>query len=267
MLEDRSVLERWLGDLLRFGISRLRGCPLDPDFNLQLGQKIGPIRDTNFGRVWDVKADASLAGADLTNSTATSNLRLGPHTDLPTRETPPGFQFLHCLKNGVQGGHSTMTDGLAVVDRLKSDFRHHYEALTTLRWIFFNRGPNIDHRWSGPFIDLGVAGSPLTIRAFYPVRAFPNMAPEDQPRAYEAMRCFAQLAASDRFQISYPFEPGDLVGFDNRRILHGREAYLSEGHRHLRGMYIDCDDVRSTARVVNRQLHQTNLEPVQEEAG
>ena len=80
------------------------------------------------------------------------------------------------------------------------------------------------------------------------------MAPADQPRAYGAMRRFSQMAASDRYQIDYPFTPGDLVGFDNRRILHGRDSFESGGKRHLRGMYIDQDEVRSTARVISRRL-------------
>lgn len=254
VLDDDQVFGMWLDDLLRFGLARLRGCPLDPDFNRQLAWRIGAIRDTNFGPIWDVRADVQLAGSDDTNSTANTNLRLGPHTDLPTRETPPGFQFLHCIQNEAGGGDSTMADGAAVVEALQNEHPEHYEALTTLNWIFFNRGPGIDHRWSGPFIDHGTMNAPLTLRAFYPVRAFPDMAPADQPRAYAAMRCFSRMAASARFQINYPFAPGDLVGFDNRRILHGRESFESGGRRHLRGMYIDQDEVRSTARVISRRL-------------
>ena len=70
VLTDDSVFGLWLDDLVRYGISRLRGCPLDSDFNLQLAQRIGAIRDTNFGPIWDVKADISMAGSDDTNSTA-----------------------------------------------------------------------------------------------------------------------------------------------------------------------------------------------------
>jgi len=254
VLDDDDVLGQWLEDLLRRGLARLRGCPIDPDFNLELAARIGAIRDTNFGPIWDVKADVTMAGIAETNSTANTNLRLGPHTDLPTRETPPGFQFLHCIQNDVEGGYSTMADGAAVVNALREDHPEHYDALTTLNWVFFNRGPGIDHRWSGPMIDLGVQGSPLTLRAFYPVRAFPDMPPGDMPRAYDAMSCFSRMAASDRFQMCYPFVSGDLVGFDNRRILHGRDAFESSGHRHLRGIYVDHDEVRSTARVLSRRL-------------
>lgn len=253
VLEGGAATSDWLNDLVRFGLARLRNLPADPDIALRIGGLVGAIRDTNFGPIWDVKADVEMAGSADTNSTANTNLRLGPHSDLPTRETPPGFQFLHCLINDTEGGWSTMTDGHALVEELQANFPQDYEALTTLRWVFFNRGPGIDHRWSGPMIDHGVDGNPLTLRAFYPVRGFPDMAPEDMPRAYDAMRRFSILAADERFQMRYPFRPGDMVCFDNRRILHGRDAYASGGQRHLRGIYIDHDEVRSAARVANRR--------------
>ena len=263
VLADEAARRAWLNDLVGWGLARLRNLPDDPDIALELAGHIGAVRDTNFGPIWDVKADITLAGSADTNSTANTNLRLGPHTDLPTRETPPGFQFLHCYANEAQGGNSTMADGLAVTAALQGEHPEDYEALTTLHWVFFNRGPGIDHRWSGPMIDLGVDGSPLTLRAFYPVRAFPDMATEDMPRAYAAMQRFSSMAASDRFRIDYPFQVGDLVGFDNRRILHGRDPFSAGGRRHLRGIYIDHDEVLSATRVANRSagVAQPALQP------
>ena len=60
------------------------------------------------------------------------------------------------------------------------------------------------------------------------------------------------MARDPRFQLVYPFRPGDLVGFDNRRILHGRDAFESAGSRHLRGCYADHDDLYSRLRVLRR---------------
>ena len=57
--------------------------------------------------------------------------------------------MLHCLVNTTTGGLSTMADGHAVVRRLEAEHPDDYEALCTLNWIFFNRSPNHDHRWSG----------------------------------------------------------------------------------------------------------------------
>ena len=92
-----------------------------------------------------------------------------------------------------------------------------------------------------------------------PYRPHPHdawlLAPADMPRAYESLRVFASMARDPRFQLVYPFRPGDLVGFDNRRILHGRDAFESAGSRHLRGTYADHDDFYSRLRVLRRRLH------------
>ena len=162
VLEDDQVLRAWVNDLLRYGIARLENLPTDPDFGVTVCRRIGAVRDTNFGSIWDVRATVDLDGDPTKNSNANTRQRLAPHTDLPTRETPPGFQFLHCVVNSTDGGYSTMADGAAVVDHIAENHPDDYEALTTLKWVFFNRGRGLDHRWSAPIIDLGVSGSPLT---------------------------------------------------------------------------------------------------------
>ncbi|WP_420451107.1 TauD/TfdA family dioxygenase [Ilumatobacter sp.] len=247
VLDDESVLEAWLGELCTTGLARLRSTPTTDDLMAELAARIGPIRGSNFGGVFTVE---SVVEPD---STANTGRALGQHTDLPTRETPPGFQFLHCVENTVAGGASRMADGLAVVEELRSNHPEAHEALTTLEWVFANRAPDGDHRWVAPLIDHGATGSPLTLRAFYPVRLAPHMPIEDQPRAYAAMRTFSAVAHDARFMITSVFEPGDLVGFDNRRILHGRDAFdPGVGRRRLRGCYIDRDDVLSRLRVLRR---------------
>ena len=254
ILECQKSKKEWINTLISKGIAKLQNAPDDVNFLNEVSEAVGPIRSTNFGGIWDVKADVKLAGSADTNSTANTSLALSPHTDLPTRETPPGFQFLHCLKNETRGGESTMTDGYAVVETLKADWPEDYQILTTCNWIFFNRGPGIDHRWSGPIIELAEFGRPLTLRAFYPVRAFPDMPQNKIPMAYSAMQRLYKLASDSRFQIQFPFEPGDVVCFDNRRILHGRNAFDGSGSRHLRGIYIDRDEILSCARIMNRAI-------------
>lgn len=243
---DDALLADWLELLARYGLARLAGTPTELETVGEIVGRIGPLRDTNFGPVWSVRADP------VPGSTANTGLDLGQHTDLPTREVPPGYQFLHCVANTVAGGWSRMSDGWAVVAAIEDEEPEAYDALCTLEWVFANRSLDAEHRWIGPIIDHGTPRQPLTLRAFYPVRLAPHMADEDVPRGYEALRVFATYARDRRFQIASPFRPGDLVGFDNRRILHGRDAFDSGGHRHLRGCYADTDDVYSRLRVLRR---------------
>ena len=224
-------------------MARLDAVGTAPDLVASLVGRIGMLRGSNFGLVWHVDVDVDPV------STANTPMRLPAHTDLPTRETPPGFQFLHCLSNEVSGGRSTMTDGLAVASALEADEPDVFDALTTLEWVFFNRSTSNDHRWAGPFIDRGDGRVPHTFRGFHPVRAFPAMAPSEVDRGYRALRRFGQLANDPAFQMRYPFRPGDVVAFDNRRWLHARTGYSSDERRHLQGCYIDIDAVRSAVRM------------------
>lgn len=245
--DDDAVLEAWLHHLAAFGLCRLANTPTDPDFLERLVHHVGPIRDTNFGLVWSVQSKPD------PDSTAYTGLELGQHSDLPTREVPPGFQFLHCIENTVAGGHSRMTDGLSLVAAIADEHPEAYEALTTFDWVFMNRSTDAEHRWTGPIIDHGSTHQPLTLRAFYPVRTAPGMARADIPRAYESLRVFGEMAHDPRFMIDFAFRPGDLVGFDNRRVLHGRSAFdAGGGARHLRGCYADRDDCYSRLRVLRR---------------
>jgi len=252
-LVDDGVLCDALNDLIELGVCVLEQAPSEPGFLSTLAERIGPVRDSNFGALWDVLADVALAGDAATNSTANTGFRLGPHTDLPTREVPPGYQFLHCLVNEADGGESTLTDGAALVAALRETSPEDYELLSTRHWIFFNRGPGIDHRWSAPIIDHSCGDGLLpTLRAFYPVRAFPDMPEADVPRAYEALRRFHQLADDPRFELTFRLGPGDIMCFDNRRVLHGRKAFSGSGKRHLQGIYMDRDEILSRARALNR---------------
>ena len=235
VLKDDDALCDMLNDLLRWGVCVVEQAPSEPGFLNELAARIGPVRDSNFGLLWDVKADVNLAGDAKTNTTANTGFRLGPHTDLPTREIPPGFQFLHCLINEADGGESTLTDGAALIEELKATRPDDYEILSTRRWVFFNRGPGIDHRFSAPIIDpLGGEGVP-TIRAFYPVRAFPDMPDADVGEAYAALRRFHALADHPQFELTFRLGSGDIMCFDNRRIMHGRKAFQARVSATCRG--------------------------------
>lgn len=261
VLDDIDVFDAWIAALCSYGLARLRKSPTEPGFLAELAHRVGPIRGSNFGEVFTVEAILE------PDSTANTSVALGQHTDLPTRETPPGFQFLHCLENSVAGGASRMTDGLAVVEELERCHPDDFEALTTLEWVFANRAVDGDHRWIGPIVDRGGPRSPLTLRAFYPVRLAPHMDAADVPRAYEAMRTFSRVAHSERFMMRYDFEPGDIVGFDNRRVLHGRDAFdASVGVRRLEGCYLDRDDVLSRLRVLRRPGSRRQTVPTASEA-
>mmetsp|Transcript_17694 Transcript_17694/g.23170 ORF Transcript_17694/g.23170 Transcript_17694/m.23170 type:complete len:97 (+) Transcript_17694:2-292(+) len=55
---------------------------------------------------------------------------------------------------------------------------------------------------------------------------------------------------SNKYGLRFRLQQGDLICFNNRRMLHGREAFKSHnGERHLQGCYNTIDDFLNTYRV------------------
>lgn len=73
---------------------------------------------------------------------------------------------------------------------------------------------------------------------------------------YSSLKAFVELLSRPENMFTYQMEPGDLVTFDNWRLLHGRKSYLSRGQntRHLEGAYLDWDEVMSRLRILRKAV-------------
>ena len=103
-------------------------------------------------------------------------------------------------------------------------------------------------------IALGADGQVVELRPGALVRA-PVSAPfEEMEAVYDGIQTFFRLANDDTLRAVFPIHQGDLLAFDNRRILHARTAYdAASGVRHLEGCYIDRDELSSRIRVLERR--------------
>ncbi|MEM6421559.1 MAG: TauD/TfdA family dioxygenase, partial [Pseudomonadota bacterium] len=165
----------------------------------------------------------------------------------------PGLQLLLCQENGATGGYSTMADGIAVAEAIRREDPDAFDALTTLSWVQSNRHAQYDYRQSRPVVRLGRDGAVEEILLNDFLRAEPDMPEGEIERAYRAVRLFMSHIRSERFLCRYPFSAGDLILFDNRRMLHGRDAFdPMSGTRRLEGCYLDTDEIRSRLRVLAR---------------
>lgn len=244
---DPAAERAWLESVQRYGFARMRGTPPSADFLEALALRVGPIRETNFGRIFDVRTTAEQT------SNAYTAVALPPHTDLSTREYQPGLQYLHCVANAAEGGDSVLVDGLAVCRRLAEVDAAAWTLLTSRRLPFANRSADCDYRHAGPVIELDAQGEPDTLRFTMWLRA-PLAGPIEEARAlYRALRSVIRLAEDPSLVFSFRLAPGDLLLMDNRRILHGRRAFSPEtGERWLRGCYAERDDVASRLRMLDR---------------
>ena len=239
------ALLRMVETFLRLGFVILRGVPSEPGQVLQVARAFGLPRDTNFGVLFDVRTQPD--ASDL----AYTGLALAPHTDNPYRDPVPGVQLLHCLTNRSSGGKSTLVDGLAVGHALRARDPEAYRILsaTPVRFAYTHADTHlVDY---APMIEHDAGGQLVGIR-FSPKLDFVPLAEAAVLAAfYAARRTLNQMLVSDEFEIRFLLADGDLVMFDNRRLLHGRTSFdPQEGLRHLQGCYIDIDSPRSLYRVL-----------------
>ncbi len=248
VMTDDAALGDWLHVTWESGFARLRNLPTDAGTAQRVGERIGTLRSSNFGFLFSVETKPD------PDSTAYTSVSLDGHTDLATRETQPGLQILLCRENTATGGASTMADGFAVAEAFRQEDPEAFDALTELSWVFTNRHRDSDYRFSGPIIETDAKGAVTEIRNTGFLRFFPDMADSDIARAYRALRLFTAHCRSHRFICRTPFQAGDLVLFDNRRILHGRDSFDPQsGTRRLEGCYLDRDEILSRLRVLARQ--------------
>jgi ubiquinone/menaquinone biosynthesis C-methylase UbiE len=71
---------------------------------------------------------------------------------------------------------------------------------------------------------------------------------------YLAYRELMTRVRSPKYRITLKLTEGTMAVFDNRRVLHGREAFEPTGKRHLRGCYIDRTEFQSRLRVLRKRL-------------
>ena len=116
-------LERWLAAVETYGFCLVEGVPATPEDSAALARRIGYLRATIFGSLWDFTAD--LAKAD----TAYTTLELRPHTDGTYALDAPGLQFFHCLEFSGRGGESVLVDGFRIADELRQDDPEAYATL------------------------------------------------------------------------------------------------------------------------------------------
>jgi gamma-butyrobetaine dioxygenase len=244
--------EDWLYYVGRDGLAFLRDVPIDEGAAqaaiLRIAACISMVSETNVSRLFDIGSVP-----ETSNNGYITHPPL-VHTDQPYRDPVPGFQLLHCLSAAGQGGETIFVDGMAVVECLRA---RDPDAFTTLSQI------PILYRFEDAATELVTERTMLEIdtqgqfRAIcYDDRSIAPL-PLKGPRLkkyYAAYRHLAELLHEPTRAVACRLQPGDLVLFDNSRILHSH----SNGARHFQGCPLDADGLYSALAVLSRKQRDGN---------
>jgi len=236
---DRGLI-KWLEILHYKGIAIIKNAPIEKKSAFPILNRISHTRETFF------KTPFEVINVPKPNNSAYSAHALQNHMDLPWFETPPGYQFLHCLINSAVGGDSSAVDGFAVADYLRNNEKEIFETLVNVPLKFRDKDYTQEsvRGFHAPAISLTKDNDYNDIRFSVATMDTLDCHPNMMDKTYKAHHRFGNLLHDDRFQIKFRLNPGDIFSFNNRRVLHGRTAFdPNSGHRHLQGYYIDRDEI------------------------
>ena len=203
---------------------------------------IGQIQMTNYGPTWSFEASVDPV------SEVESMHMLRMHTDLPYREQPAGVQLNLAISVSSEGGASTFVDGYSMAEMLREENERAWELLTSVHFDYPYLRSKVRLSGGGPLVGLDNAGRYAIVRRAPDLVGAPRVAAKDTADLYAAVRRWGEIVDDPANQIHVGLRPGELVIFDNHRLLHGRTAFtLQPGERrHLMGCYLEMDELRNT---------------------
>jgi gamma-butyrobetaine dioxygenase len=263
-MKEDEALYRALLYLNMHGILLLKDVPESETAVEDIASRMGTLRDTFYGRTWDVKSVPEAKNVAYTQQ------RLGLHMDLLYMANPPGLQLLHCLKNTCEGGSSLFSDAFRAVSELHPK---HVKQLTDTKigYQYKNAGEYYYHEhtviepqsyrskiWPDSRVLKHVNYSPPfqadhLSTAFHQSSTFPSL--------LKSLRKFADRVEDPDNLYEYKMQEGECVIFNNRRVLHGRKEFdATHGERWLKGAYVDTDVFMSRFRVLNEKYELKGIE-------
>jgi gamma-butyrobetaine dioxygenase len=242
-------LYRWLSQVRDFGFSVLRGVPRRDGEVERVAELFWHVHETNYGRHFEV-----ISVPDPENLAYTART-LAVHTDNPYAEPVPGLQLLHCLEQSADGGDTLLVDGFDAAERLRRECPEAFAVLTRVPASYRYRHGTVDLRARRPIITLGHDGGIVAVNLNDRSLRPPEGPDTDIAAYYPAYRAFVALLREPAANLRLKLAPGDLLIFDNQRVLHGREGYeAGTARRHLQGCYVDRGGLASRLRGLAAEL-------------
>ena len=227
-----------------YGFVLLDSVPCEPGQILKVIETFGFVRETNYGPLFEVRTRVD------PNNLAYTNLGLGCHLDNPYRDPVPGLQLLHCLESSTEGGETILQDGFMAATILRQENPGHFATLSH-NWINFRfRDDSADLQSRVPFIEVNDRNEVIKVRFNNRSIDTIKLAPDQIQQFYSAYRHYAEILERAELQVVFKLQPGELLLFDNTRVLHARKAYSASGSRHLQGAYSDLDGLYSSLRIL-----------------
>ena len=235
--------KEFLEKLYKFGFVVIQNCKTEMSSVEKIANKIGYVRESIFGGLWSFESNNDMADSAYTQD------ELRPHTDSTYSNDAPGLQLLLCCHYEATGGESIMVDGFKIADVIKREHKDLFDILSTVEVPGNYVGDGVFLESKRPIFKLNSNKEIIQVSFNNYDRAAFRLENDLMLKFYEAIKKFDLIANHDDFQWKYVLKPGELLIFNNWRILHGRKAF--KGSRKMSGCYINKEDFDSVCKINN----------------
>ena len=209
---------------------------LDNEEFIKLMDKSGhPLFSSHFGLYENLEPATHNTFNKHTDQLGYTNDRIDLHMDQTFIEDCPPFQALHCIKRAESGGSNMFVDIRKISNMLIEYFPNEAYLLTHQPILFHRKQKEYEKKLETPIIKPDEKGKFKQVRSSY----F-TLAPFDLPfdkmiPYYNAYNRFHKLIRNPESQVQIQLDPGDVIIYDNHRMMHGRTAFT--GYRLIKGTY------------------------------
>ena len=233
--------KEFLKKLYKFGFVVIQNCKTEMSSVEKIAKKIGYVRESIFGGLWSFESNNDMADSAYTQD------ELRPHTDSTYSNDAPGLQLLLCCHYEATGGESIMVDGFKIAEKIYKENRDLYTLLSEIEVTGQYIGDGVFLEAKRPIFKLNSNKELIQVSFNNYDRAAFRMDDEKTLKFYDAIREFDLIANNREYQWRHILKQGELLIFNNWRILHGRGSF--KGDRKMSGCYINKEDFDSSCRM------------------
>ena len=243
-----------------YGLANVVNVPIKPDQGIHLANSIvGAVETTNFGYKFVIKSVPD------PHNLAFDSIFLQHHHDFTYCKKIPDIGMFYCLENADSGGDSLWMDGFAAAEKLKQDDPEAFQLLVHTDVLHMDITDKWDLQACHPTIILDKNTGELE-RIVFNERTRDSWRQWNDkesltksPEFYAALRKYERLAEGKGFEINTPLKPGQMILFDNNRIMHSRTSFeVVKKERHMEGAYIDWGAAGATWKALQPQINGEN---------
>jgi trimethyllysine dioxygenase len=233
--------KNFLKNLYQYGFCVIEDCETEIKSVEKIANKIGYVRQSIFGGLWSFESDEDMADSAYTQE------ELRPHTDSTYSNDAPGLQLLLCCRYNAIGGDSIMVDGFKIAETIQNENKDLFDILSTIEvpGNYIGDGVFLESKRPVFRLDNNREISQVSFNNYD--RAAFRLENDLMIKFYEAINKFDILANSIDFQWKHILKPGQLLIFNNWRILHGRGSF--KGLRKMAGCYLNKEDFDSICKI------------------